>query len=83
MIINEVKHALVGALQLNADTENWDRETPLLGHVPELDSMAVVAVLTNIEEEFDIEIEDDEISAEIFADLGSLTDFVAGKVNGQ
>lgn len=83
MILDDVKDALVGALQIQAGTESWSRETPLLGHIPELDSMAVVAVLTNIEEEFDIEIEDDEISAEVFENLGSLTDFVAGKVNGK
>ena len=55
--------------------------SPLLGAVPEFDSMAVVTVLTMVEEEFGIEIQDDEVSADIFETVGSLADFVAGKVN--
>lgn len=82
MTIESVKEVLRGALQIQADASEWNRETPLLGHIPELDSMAVVTVITSIEEEFDIFIEDDEISADIFENLGSLTDFVAGKLNG-
>lgn len=54
-------------------------DTELLGSVPELDSMAVVGVLTAIEEELGIEIPDDEIGAETFATFGSLVDFVRSK----
>ena len=82
MTIESVKEVLRGALQIQTDAAEWNRETPLLGHIPELDSMAVVSVITGIEEEFDIVIEDDEISADIFESLGSLTDFVAAKLNG-
>lgn len=82
MTIESVKEVLCGALQIQTDAAEWSRETPLLGHIPELDSMAVVSVITGIEEEFDIVIEDDEISADIFESLGSLTDFVAAKLNG-
>lgn len=53
--------------------------TALLGSVPELDSMAVVGVLTAIEDELGIEIADDEVSAETFATFGSLLDFVRSK----
>jgi len=54
-------------------------DTELLGNVPELDSMAVVGVLTAIEDELGIEIADDEIGAETFATFGSLVDFVRSK----
>lgn len=54
-------------------------DTELLGSVPELDSMAVVGVLTAIEDEMGIEIADDEVSAETFATFGSLLDFVRSK----
>jgi acyl carrier protein len=57
-------------------------ETELLGHVPELDSMAVVGVLTAIEDEMGITIGDDEISADAFATFGSLLEFVQAKVPG-
>ncbi|WP_371187665.1 acyl carrier protein [Thalassotalea maritima] len=58
----------------------WGFDTPILGALPEFDSMAVVTVLTAIEEEFGIFIADDELSAEVFETIGSLTRFVEAKV---
>jgi acyl carrier protein len=52
----------------------------LLGALPELDSMAVVSILTALEEHFGFTVDDDEISAETFATLGSLTEFVDQKL---
>ena len=51
----------------------------LLGEIPEFDSMAVVTVMTMLEEELDVVFEDDEVDGEVFATLGSLSDFVAAK----
>lgn len=42
--------------------------------------MAVVSVLTAIEEEFGISVDDDEISASIFETVGSLVAFVESKL---
>lgn len=55
-------------------------ETPLLGTIPELDSMAVVAILAAMEEEFGISVEDDEIGAEVFGTFSSLEQYVSGKL---
>lgn len=55
-------------------------ETPLLGDMPEFDSMAVVSVVTMLEEQFELIIDDDELSAEVFASVGSLVEFVASKL---
>ena len=55
-------------------------KTPLLGAIPELDSMAVVALITTLEERFGFSIDDDEIDGATFATLGSLVDFVQGKL---
>ena len=55
-------------------------ESVLLGNIPELDSMAVVNVITALEEHFGIAVDDDEISAEAFETLGSLTRFVEQKL---
>lgn len=54
--------------------------TPLLGTIPELDSMAVVGILAAMEDEFGITIEDDEISAETFGTFSTLLRFVAERV---
>jgi len=55
-------------------------DTPLLGAVPELDSMAVVAILTMIEERFGLIVEDDEVDGSVFASVGSLSHFVESKL---
>lgn len=55
----------------------FTERTPLLGSIPELDSMAVVGILTAIEEELGITIPDDEISAETFATFADLESFIA------
>jgi acyl carrier protein len=74
-----IRRILRDALQLGARGERLTESSPLLGSIPELDSMAVVTVLTLIEEEFGVSVDDDEISADTFATLGSLVEFVAGK----
>ncbi|WP_438863398.1 acyl carrier protein [Neptunicella sp.] len=74
-----VKDILINVLQISDDTQ-FDDDTLLLGAIPEFDSMAIVAVITTIEETFGIEIDDDEISADVFEDFGTLTSFVAEKV---
>ena len=57
-----------------------DRDTALLGNLPELDSMAVASIITALEQHFGIEVLDDEISARHFASLGTLSDFVESKL---
>lgn len=55
-------------------------ETPLLGSLPELDSMAVANLIVGLEQHFGFEVQDDEISARHFATVGSLASFVASKM---
>lgn len=52
-------------------------ETPLFGALPELDSMAVAGLLTEIEERLGILIEDDEVDGEMLATFGALVRFAA------
>src|SRR5512143_1896526 len=54
--------------------------TALLGSMPELDSMAVAAVITSLEEHFGFIIDDDEIDGAAFATVGTLVDFVKAKL---
>src|SRR5262249_6333576 len=68
--VEKVKRILRDALQLGAQAERLTASSALLGSIPELDSMAVVTVVTLIEEEFGISVQDDEISAETFATVG-------------
>ncbi|MGE5387103.1 MAG: acyl carrier protein [Betaproteobacteria bacterium] len=75
LILDEVLSLKGRGLRFNA-------ETPLLGALPELDSMAVVALLTTFEERFGIVIHDDEIDAATFATVGTLVAFVRQKLAG-
>lgn len=54
-------------------------ETPLFGALPELDSMAVATLLTELEDRLAVSIDDDEIEAEMFEDFGSLLGFLKTK----
>ena len=67
-------------LGLDRSKVKLDDTSGLLGHLPEFDSMAVVSILTAIEDHFGITIADDEVDASIFETVGSLTAFVASKV---
>lgn len=75
--IERIRNILRDSLQLGERAAALQRSSPLLGSIPEFDSMAVVTVLTMIEDEFGISVTDDDISAETFETLGSLADFVA------
>lgn len=80
-VAEEVKSLLADILSLGARKSQLTESTPLLGSIPELDSMAVVNVITAMEDRFGIVVDDDEISADTFATLGSLVKFVNGKLD--
>ena len=71
---------LKDVLHLNSPSSAWTAETRLLGSVAELDSMAVVNVIAEIERVFGIMIDDDEISADLFETIGSLSNFIEQKL---
>lgn len=79
-VMGQVIQVLDDALHLGDRAENFELTTELLGNLPELDSMAVVTVITSLEDYYDFIVDDDEISAETFADVQSLVDFVGSKL---
>ncbi len=78
MIVDDVISVVSECLQIDANT--LSPASGLLGVIPEFDSMAVVTVLTSLEENFGIFVEDDEISAETFESIQTLADFVQSKL---
>ncbi len=80
-MIDEIREILRDTLQLGDRADSLDASSPLLGAIPEFDSMAVVTVLTMVEEEYGVEIDDDEVSADVFETVGTLADFVSQKVS--
>lgn len=79
-VLKETQSILDEVLSLNGRASSFSADTPLLGSIPELDSMAVVAIITTLEERFGFSVDDDEIDGATFQTLGSLADFVAHKV---
>lgn len=58
----------------------FDADTPLFGALPELDSMAVAGLLTEMEDRFDILIEDEDIDGDTFETFGTLVAFLRAKL---
>ena len=81
-IKSEVLAILDEVLSLKGRSSSFTLETALLGAIPELDSMAVVALITSMEERFGFFVEDDEIDGASFATVGTLVGFVQGKLAG-
>jgi acyl carrier protein len=75
----EVIQLLDEILSLKGRSASFTADTPLLGAVPELDSMAVVALIAGLEEHFGFVADDDEIDGSLFATVGTLTAFVDSK----
>lgn len=72
----QILRILDDALGLQGRAQSFDRDTPLLGAVPELDSMAVLALITGLENHFGITFEDDDLTGSVFSTVGSLNDVV-------
>lgn len=79
-ITQTIVRVLDESLSLNGRSANFTRETLLLGAIPELDSMAVVTLLTTLEEQFGLVVDDDDIDGDTFASVGSLVDYVSSKL---
>ena len=79
-IKNEVLSVLDEVLSLKGRADSFTLDTQLLGAIPELDSMAVVALITTLEERFGFIVDDDEIDGAVFASVGTLVDFVQCKL---
>jgi len=60
----------------------FDADTGLFGHLPELDSMTVAGLLTEIEDRLGVLIEDDEVDGDMLETFGALLDFVLAKRAG-
>ena len=77
---DEVKLLIGEILQLGDRVQAFGPETPLMGSIPEFDSMAVLTLIHALEQQFGIQIAYDEISAETFETVGKVYDLVCDKV---
>jgi acyl carrier protein len=79
--LERVRALLRDVLALSAErADAFENDTPLFGALPELDSMAVAGLLTEMEDRLGILIDDDDIDADTFATFGSLVTFAKAKL---
>lgn len=78
---NEIKDVVATTLGIQDRASDFQPSTPLLGSIPELDSMAVLEVLLAIEQRFGLDIDGTEMTGEVFETFGSFADFVTRNRN--
>jgi acyl carrier protein len=74
--LHDVKALVVEILGIEDRAHTMDASTGLLGSMPELDSMAVVELVTALEGRFGFQVDDADMTADVFETLGSLAEFV-------
>lgn len=77
-VVRSVLRDVLGISQERVD--KFDADTELFGNLPELDSMAVAGLLTELEDRLGIVIDDDDVDGEMLASFGALCVFAADKV---
>lgn len=76
----EVLRVIDEVLGLGGRSASFTRDTHLLGAIPELDSMAVVSLITTLEERLGIVVDDGDLDGSTFATVASLCDFVSAQL---
>jgi acyl carrier protein len=78
---DKIKEILIKELEIQpVQVQDVNTDTPLLGRGIGLDSMETLTLVTGIEQEFGVQVEDDELTTGLFQTLGTLTDFVISKL---
>ena len=83
LTIEQVLEVLAKSLPLPETTYEMGEQAPLLGAIPELDSMTITSIIAGLEESFDIVFDDEDLDAGAFQTVGTLYDLVASKIASQ
>ena len=81
--IEQVLDVLAESLDSSVPVREMSEDARLFGAVPELDSMAIISVITSLEQKFGITFDDDELDAGIFETVGSLIKQIATKLESK
>lgn len=76
-VLDGVIEVIVRVLGIEERADELDATTELFGGIPELDSLAVLELVTSLEDRFGIVVEDEDVTGEVFETVGTLADFVA------
>ena len=75
-ILQELQ-SILSSVMPNYQADYWKEDTALFGALPEFDSMAIVTLITEMEMRFDVEVDDEDISEENFASVGTVIELIA------
>lgn len=77
----KIKEILIAELEVDPDVlKTCDSRTPLLGRGVGLDSIETLTLITGIEKEYRIHVDDEELTVELFRDIRTLAEFISGKM---
>ena len=79
-IIQRVKEVIVKSLDLQVDPGEIDERETIFGGGIGADSMASLQIIVGIEEEFGIEVEDEDLRVELFDSVLDMAEFVRQKL---
>ena len=81
MISTDTLSAVVDTLVevLGVDPESLDASTPLFGSMPEFDSLAIVEVISNLEDRLGFEMDEADITLDVFGTVGSLASYLEAR----
>lgn len=77
--IDRLKDIIANQLDVNVQLQEIDADTPLFEGGLGLDSIAIMAFITLIEENFNFQFAEDELTLEPFQDLRTLAQFVSAR----
>lgn len=80
VVVARVTATIAATLDIEDRIEELGPSTELLDSLPELDSMAIVDLILALEDEFGVEIDESEITGDVFETIASLADFVRAQV---
>lgn len=79
--VRAVIQVLVEALGIEDRVESFDAATPLLGELPELDSLGVMELAVALEQRFGFTIDDEDFTSEVFESVGTLAHLVVERTS--
>ena len=82
-LVNQLKTIMAGELDVNLKVEDIDENASLFEDGLGLDSIAIVELISLVEQHFDFQFSDNELTPESFSNLNVLADFISGKLSSQ
>ncbi|WP_034517137.1 acyl carrier protein [Actinomadura sp. WAC 06369] len=79
----QIKSIMIRVLDLNIDPARLDEKVSLYSPTVGMDSLSLLHTLVEVEKEFGIEIDDEDVMLAELRDVGSLVDMISGIVDAE